>query len=167
MVNKDLGHIPSSLTLAWWEHCWAGKHVPDPTLVTDSRSWAARACGQPAANATESAPEITPILKEFPLCKKSTCAKVINGFHTSRPWMWKTCFRRNGKEKDFFPPSVSFFNLNRFFPKALKVTAQTAWFPCVQRGADFGMQKAVSGRTFSSCYPNLPNPTTGIAVQIG
>lgn len=43
---------------------------PDQTLVTHSRPRAARTCGQPAANAMESAPEITPILKEFPLCKK-------------------------------------------------------------------------------------------------
>lgn len=108
---------------------------PDQTLVTHSRPRAARTCGQPAANAMESAPEITPILKEFPLCKKSTCARVINGFHTSRPWMWKTCFGRNSKKKDFFFPLLFLFLISTdFFSKGFKSDSSDCLVLLVSKG---------------------------------
>lgn len=50
--------------------------------------------------------------------------------------MWKTCFGRNSKKKDFFFPLLFLFLISTdFFPKALKVTAQTAWFSLCPKGS--------------------------------
>lgn len=140
----------------------AGNHVPDQTLVTDSRPWAARACGQPAANATESAPEITPILKEFPLCKNiHMCQGYKRLPHKQTLDVENLLWEEWQGERFFFFsffPLLFLFLISADFSKGFK-SDSSDWFPCVQRGAAFGMQTAVSGRPFSSCWPHFPNPT--------
>lgn len=120
------------------------------------KPWAARACGQPAANATESAPEITPILKEFPLCKKiHMCQGYKRLPHKQALDVENLLWEEWQGERVFFSPFL--FLISTDFSKGFK-SDSSDWLPCVQKGAVFGMQTA--GRTFSFCCPDFPNPTT-------